>query len=322
MSQNYWTQLYQLNLTINGSRIETTHHPKILGMTFDPKLTFSEHINATEEKAKDTLKLVKAISGTDWGQHKETLVSTYKTYTRPVLEYACAAWAPIASVTNIDKLQRVQNAALRCATGHTRDTNTIHCHQETQVLPLAKHMRLLTSQYRESARDVEHPMHYAISEPEPERKMKRTAFDTSYVMTVHNCDKEGEEYKERKRNKKTLHTTIVQEHLRTIPIHPLINICPPEVSGTERQLPRATRRTLAQLRAQKSPLLQAWKFSIGAAEDPSCPLCGLGEHNTAHLFSCTRVQTDLTPIDLWRRPCQVSELLQVWQTELALVEEL
>ena len=68
----------QLNLYIDGNRLETTKHPTILGLTFDPKLTFNEHLKRTENKAKSALKLVKAISGTNWGQQKETIVSTYK----------------------------------------------------------------------------------------------------------------------------------------------------------------------------------------------------------------------------------------------------
>ncbi|MEL7523123.1 MAG: hypothetical protein AAGJ80_16170, partial [Cyanobacteria bacterium J06553_1] len=301
---------YQLNLKIDGTRLKTTPNPKVLGLTFDPKLNFTEHTKLTEEKAKGTLKLVKAISGTDWGQHKETLVSTYKTYTRPVLEYACPAWAPIASVSNVTKLQRVQNAALRCATGHTRDSNATHYHQETQVLPISTHMKLVTSQYRESSRHPQHPMHHALSEPEPERKMKRTAFDTNYVTVVHGCEREGEEEKERRKNQKAIHTAIVQEHILNQPNNPLINAHPPDISTTEKQLPRATRRTLAQLRAQKCPMLQEYLHSIGAAEDPRCPLCGHDGHNTAHLFSCPEVQTELMPIDLWYRPVLVAELLQ------------
>ena len=66
---------HQLNLHINGVQLETVKHPKILGLHFDPKLTFNEHVKKTEAKAKGTLKLIKALSGTDWGQQKETLVT-------------------------------------------------------------------------------------------------------------------------------------------------------------------------------------------------------------------------------------------------------
>ena len=61
---------YQLNLTIDGIRLETKKNPKILGLVFDPKLTYSEHITRTEAKAKSSLKLIKALTGTDWGSRR------------------------------------------------------------------------------------------------------------------------------------------------------------------------------------------------------------------------------------------------------------
>ena len=42
---------------------------------------------------------------------------------RPTLEYASSIWSPLASLTSINKLQVMQNAALRTATGCTQDTN-------------------------------------------------------------------------------------------------------------------------------------------------------------------------------------------------------
>ena len=284
---------YKLNLTIDGTRLETVKHPKILGLNFDPKLNFSEHIKQTEAKSKATLKLVKALAGTDWGQQKETLVTTFKQFTRPVIEYACPVWAPIASASNMEKLQRVQNAALRCATGHTRDTNTRHIHTETKVLPIAKHMHLITSQYRESCMDPRHPQHAAAIAPDPDRRMKVAAFDTTHVTLAYGCANEGEEEKERRKNKGRLHTAIVSKHLAETPIHPLINSKPPDVHKTEESLSREIRRTLAQLRAEKSPLLKDYLHNIGAEEDPNCPLCGQERHTTAHLFRCTQIPTDL-----------------------------
>ena len=92
------------------------------------------------------------------------------------------------------------------------------------------------------------------------------------------------------------------------------------MSSRERELPRTMRRTLAQLRALKGPLLRAWQHDVGAAEDPSCPLCGLGAHTTEHLFTCPNIDTDLTPADLWRRPVLAAELIQRWQDALEAAE--
>ena len=51
-------------------------------------------------------------------------MATYKVVMRPALEYASSIWSPLASSTSINKLQVMQYAALRIATGCTQDTNT------------------------------------------------------------------------------------------------------------------------------------------------------------------------------------------------------
>ena len=51
------------------------------------------------------------------GQDQETLVSTYKSIGRSVLEYGAPIWSPIISNNSWNKLQVVQNQALRIATG-------------------------------------------------------------------------------------------------------------------------------------------------------------------------------------------------------------
>ena len=68
---------------------------------------------------------------------------------RPALEYASSVWSPLASSTSINKLQVMQNAALRTATGCTQDTNIQHLHDETLTLPMHEHLQLHASQYKQ-----------------------------------------------------------------------------------------------------------------------------------------------------------------------------
>ena len=168
--------------------------------------------------------------------------------------------------------------------------------------------------------DADHPQHAAAIAPVSDRRMKTTAFDTSYVTVVHSCANEGEEKKERTKNKKILHTAAVSQHLDEQPIHPLINTQPPDVHKEEHSLPRNIRRSLAQIRAQKSPALREYLHNIGAEDSPLCPLCRQGAHTATHLFRCTAVQTELTPIDLWRRPARAADLLQRWRAEIEAAE--
>ena len=115
-------------------------HPKVLGLTLDPELTYSTHIYNISVHAHKPLQIIKALTATGWGKQNETLMATYKAVMRPALEYASSIWSPFASSTSINKLQVMQNSALRTATGCTQDTNIQHLHDETLTLPIHEHL--------------------------------------------------------------------------------------------------------------------------------------------------------------------------------------
>ena len=108
----------------NNKQQSTTHGnaPKGSG-SLDTKLKYSTHIHNISVHAHKPLQIIKALTATGWGKQKETLMAAYKAVMRPTLEYASSVWSPIASSTNINKLQVMQNTALRTATGRTQDTN-------------------------------------------------------------------------------------------------------------------------------------------------------------------------------------------------------
>ena len=90
-------------------------------------------------------------------------------------------------------------------------------------------------------------------------------------------------------------------------------------SSSEEILPRLTRRTLAQLRTNKSPFLKLYLHKVDAKTHPSplCPLCNIHTHDTHHLFNCTHIRTTLSPLDLWTDPAGVTALLARWTEKLA-----
>ena len=71
----------------------------------------------------------------------------------------CLIWSPLASSTSINKLQVMQNAALRTATGCIQDTNIQHLHDETLTLPIHEHPHLHISQYKHKTQRPSHPLH-------------------------------------------------------------------------------------------------------------------------------------------------------------------
>ena len=81
-----------------------------------------------------------------------------KAVMRPALEYASLVWSPIASSTSINKLQVMQNAALRTATGCTQDTNIQYLLDETLTL-IHEHLQIHASQYKQKTQHSSHPLH-------------------------------------------------------------------------------------------------------------------------------------------------------------------
>ena len=84
---------------------------------------------------------------------------TYKEVMRPALDYATFIWSPLASSTSINKLQVMQNAAMRTATGRTQDTNIQHMHNETLTFPIHEYLHLYASQYKQKTQHPSHPLH-------------------------------------------------------------------------------------------------------------------------------------------------------------------
>ena len=149
-----------LDLKINNTALRMATHQKVLGLTLDPKLTYSTHnIPNTSVQAHTPLQMIKALTATGWGKQKETLMATYKAVMRPALDYASSIWLPLASSTSINKLQVMQNATLRTATGCTQDTNIQHLHDETLILPIHEHLQLHASLYKQNTQHPSHPLH-------------------------------------------------------------------------------------------------------------------------------------------------------------------
>ena len=104
---------------------------------------------------------------------------------RPTLEYASSIWSPMASPTSINKLQVMQNAALKACTGCTHDTNIQHLHDETNILPIQKHLQLHASQIRQKAQYPSHPLYKYTTHNNSQRLMKPTTFQQLPIHHKH-----------------------------------------------------------------------------------------------------------------------------------------
>ena len=217
-------------------------------------------------------------------------MATYKAVMRPALEYASSVWSLIASSTSINKLQVMQNAALR--TAHKTQTYNI-CMTKHSHSPY-------TSAYSSSTHNtnINHHIHHI-----PYTNTQYTSVTTTDI----------------KINMRPIRTSIVSRHLATRGNNKILCTPPPHISSSEERLPRLTRRTLAQFRTNKSPFLKSYLHKVDAKThiSPLCPLCNIHTHDTHHLFNCTHIRTTLSPLDLWTDPAGVTALLAIWTEKMA-----
>ena len=122
-----------------------------------------------------------------------------------------------------------------------------------------------------------------------------------------------------KTNMRHIHTSIVSRHLATRSNNKILHTPPPHISSSEEILHSLTRRTLAQLKINKSQFLKVYLHKVDVKTHPSplCPLCNTHTHDTHNLFNCTHICTTLSPLDLWTDRTGVSALLARWTEKLA-----
>ena len=300
----------ELGVEIAGEKVPTVKKPKILGITFDGLLSFREHTKNLKSNIQSRNNILKALTGTSWGKEKEVIVNTYKATGQSLLNYCCPIWTPALSKTSWEDLQTAQNTALRVATGCHMMSDTDHLHSETKVMQVRQHCEMLSKQFLLATQKSGHPNKVDLNSPPPPRQMKQT-LKSKFGKEVKNISRPNLPEADYKSRLKVIHTKSVKDLISST-TNKVLNARPPEISKTERDLPRATRSTLAQLRSGYSTYLNSYKARIdktGSTVD-KCPNCD-SSHTTSHLFNCRQNPTSLTAKDLWKNPVKTARFLNL-----------
>lgn len=126
----------------NHPPIRRTRTTKILGVTFDERLTFNQHISNKAAIAKTSLHNLERFRGC----REKTKLHLYKALVRPTITY-CPLALSLAAKCHLIKLQRIQNRALRLAynTHWTQFKRSQDLHESAKIPPLniTIHNRLL-----------------------------------------------------------------------------------------------------------------------------------------------------------------------------------
>ena len=124
-------------ITHGGTPLKEDEEATYLGISFDKRQTWKQHIAKAEAKASRKLVILRKLAGTTWGASEKILKTVYQETIRPHLEYGSIVWSTKAK-TNQQALDKVQNQALRLITGAMRSTPITEMERLTGVQPLGQ----------------------------------------------------------------------------------------------------------------------------------------------------------------------------------------
>lgn len=134
------------HLTILNKTIKFEPYVKFLGILFDSKLTWKQHINHIKDKCGRDLQLLTVISSRKWGADAASLRQLYITLILSKIDYGSFLFQD-AATCHLTKLDRIQYAACRIILGLLKCTNTFKLEIETDLMPLKLRRKLLLAQY-------------------------------------------------------------------------------------------------------------------------------------------------------------------------------
>ena len=189
--------------------------------------------------------------------------------------------------------------------------NQDHLHQESKVLPVEEHTRLISEQFLLNGYLPNNPGNTQTERVLPDRDKKPTIqfYRNSVDNLVPILNK-----KDLKKKQKILHTKAVTDTINSYIPNKVLNLKPPEISQKEESLSRNSRVVLTQLRSGYSRVLNSYLHRINEEIEDKCPDCITSPHTTDQLFNCQMKPTSLTPTDLWTNPDLVASFLDLDET--------
>ena len=130
------------NLSLPDGKIPYNHNPIFLGVTFDEHLTFQNHINSLKLRALKRLNIIKILCHKSWHLSKDTLKGVYNALVGSIFTYSFFMAANV-SATNLEKLQVIQNRAIRCIYKLEWNSSNYLLYPISGVLPVKKRLIVL-----------------------------------------------------------------------------------------------------------------------------------------------------------------------------------
>lgn len=142
---------------INDNTITYAKSVKYLGITFDSKLLFAEHINKAVTRASAITAMLYPLFARSSKLTQRTKLLLYKSIVRPIMTYGSPVWTSAAK-THQKRLQIVQNRALKTILGVNRRHPTLDVHQRADIPTIAEFLVKIDSAFYQRCQNSIHPL--------------------------------------------------------------------------------------------------------------------------------------------------------------------
>lgn len=128
-------QCHRKSYNICNNTIITNPTLKYLGVTFDCKLNFIQHIESVKAKNLKNLNILRILASPKNGVNSSQLIKISNALIRSSLEYGCQVFST-TSKSNLDKFNSIYNSAIRISIGalSTSPISSIHAEANTYIL--------------------------------------------------------------------------------------------------------------------------------------------------------------------------------------------
>lgn len=136
----------RMNLSFKNEMIPYNSNPVFLGITLDERLNFAKHFSNIECRAAKRINIIKIFCHKSWHLNHSTLLNIYRALIGSIFNYSFFCIKSVAH-TNIQKLQIIQDRAIRCIYREQWNCSSYALEKLSGVLSVKKRLTQLGCKY-------------------------------------------------------------------------------------------------------------------------------------------------------------------------------
>ena len=145
---------YPIEVKVGSTIVKPKQQARYLGVIFDQKLTWKQHVQHVKEKVQSRISLLRFLSQSTPESNSRIMLNLFKALVRPLLTYGSSVL--LKADDKIWKtLQIEQNKAIRAARGVPSYTSTHYIHSESKLKRLKDYCTELTQRALIRAKNFE-----------------------------------------------------------------------------------------------------------------------------------------------------------------------